>query len=223
MKKILFAFAMLVFSFPIYAQTFNLGIIGGINSQKFTTGVLHNAYTLSDLRSDAKTGYHIGAFARLGGRKLFLQPEVLYTVKRSTNTFVDNNPTAEYVGEGPTYTQDFDLRSVQVPLMLGYKLINLKLVSLRIFTGPAMTINLKDSQIKFTEHGLDVEPGLYNSKYFKDNVWDWWAGAGFDLGALVFDVHYEWGLTNISDANTTNISFNNKGNTFTLSVGFKFL
>ena len=121
-------------------------------------------------------------------------------------------------------SQSFDIKSLQVPLLLGYKLINLKVVSLRVFTGPAMSVILDNSQIKFTKSGsVVVDPSIYNPKDFKNNVWDWQAGAGIDIANLVFDVRYEWGLTNFTDSNSQKISFNNKGKTLSFSVGFKFL
>jgi hypothetical protein len=144
MKKLLLSFVVWCLTLPMYAQTFNLGILGGINSNRVTTGTLSgsNSYTFSDLKSDASMGYHLGAFARVGGKKLFLQPEVLYSVKKGSTSlnFSANN-------ENYPFTQELDLKAVQIPLLLGYKLINLKVASLRIFTGPAMSVNLKDSQI----------------------------------------------------------------------------
>ncbi len=223
MKKIFASVVFIGFCFSLSAQTFNLGIKGGINSQKIITGnnAGGNSYTLSDLRSDAKMGFNIGAFARLGGKKLYLQPEILYTVKKASN---EMNLYGNQTFAVPASSQSFNLKSVQVPLLLAYKLINLKVVSLRVFTGPAMSVILDNSEIKLTNSGsVIVDPTVYDPKYLKNNVWDWQAGGGIDIGNLVFDVRYEWGLTNVTDLNPEKISFNNKGNTFTFSVGLKFL
>jgi hypothetical protein len=108
--------------------------------------------------------------------------------------------------------------------LLGYKLIDLKLASIRVFTGPAMSVILKNSQISLTgSGGVAVDPSLYNPKTFKNNVWDWQLGGGVDVGPLVLDVRYEWGLTNVSDGDPTKIGFVNKGNILTFSLGYKFL
>jgi hypothetical protein len=223
MKKILASAVFIGFCFSLSAQTFDFGIKGGINSSKIITGsnTGTNSYTLSDLRSDVKTGYNIGAFMRLGGKRLYLQPEILYTVKKANN---EMNLIGNQTFAIPASSQSFNLKSVQVPLLLGCKLINLKIVSLRVFTGPAMSVILDNSEIKLTNSGsVIVDPSVYDPKNFKSNVWDWQAGGGIDVGNLVFDVRYEWGLTNVSDLNPQTISFNNKGNTLTFSVGFKFL
>lgn len=225
MKKILASVLFIALCFSLSAQTFNFGIKGGINSQKIIGGENTGGYTFSDLRADSKAGYHVGVFARMGGKRLYLQPECLYSVKKSSygmNWAIDGIQELTYSSQ--TFDQTFDLKSIQVPLLLGLKLINLKVVSLRVFTGPAMSVILKDSQIKLSDSGSPVvDPTLYDPKYFKNNVWDWQAGGGLDIGNLVLDVRYEWGLTNITETNPQKISFNNKGNTFTFSVGFKFL
>ena len=109
-------------------------------------------------------------------------------------------------------------------MLLGYKLLDLKLASVRVFTGPAMSVILNNSSMKLTSAGGGaVNPHLYNPDTFKNNVWNWQLGGGVDVGPLVLDVRYEWGLTNVSDGDVTKIGFVNKGNMLTFSLGYKFL
>lgn len=215
--------SLLTFTFSTFGQTFNLGLKFGINSQKITTDSPNiNGYSFSDFKSDAKMGYNIGAFARIGGNKIYLQPELLYsTNKGNTDLLVGSSPSG---GLTPgTYNQSLDIKSIQVPLLLGYKLIDLKLASIRVFTGPAMSVILNNSRINLTNSGVVVDPNLYNPKTFKNNVWNWQLGGGVDVGPIVVDVRYEWGLTNVSDGDVTKIGFINKGNILTFSLGYKFL
>lgn len=199
MTVVLSTFAQLPF-------TFDLGVKAGINSSKITTDNFSvSNYTYSDFKSDAKSGYNLGAFARIGGKKIYLQPELLYCVKNSEST-------------SGTTTQTVKLKTIQIPVLLGFKLIDLKLASIRAFTGPAMS---------FVMSGSSVESNLPNidPKNFKNNIWDWQLGAGVDVGPLTFDVRYGWGLTKVSDGNSNvnSIGFVNKGNTLTFSLGFKFI
>jgi hypothetical protein len=224
MKKILFAVVLLTFTSSIFSQTLNFGIKAGINSQKITTDSYKGigGYTFSDFKSDTKLGYNVGVFARLGANKLYLQPEVLYSIKKGSAS----QNLAESSGslDAGVYTQTFDVKSIQVPLLLGYKLIDLKLASVRLFTGPAMSVILRNSQISLTgSGGVAVDPSLYDPKTFKNNVWNWQLGGGVDVGPLVLDVRYEWGLTNVSDGDVTKIGFVNKGNILTFSLGYKLL
>lgn len=223
MKKILFAAALLAFTSSTFAQTFDLGVKVGLNSQKITTDhPSASGYTFADFKSDAKMGFNIGGFARLGTNKYYFQPELLYSIRKgSTNLAVGTSPTGG-VPAG-NYTQAVDVKSIQVPLLLGYKLLDLKLASIRAFTGPAMSVILKSSQIKLTNSGgVVVDPALYNPNTFKNNAWNWQLGAGADVGPIVFDVRYEWGLSNVSGGDATKIGFVNKGNILTFSLGYKF-
>jgi hypothetical protein len=109
-------------------------------------------------------------------------------------------------------------------LLVGYKLIDLKLASVRVFTGPAMSVILSNSKIGLTSSvGSVFDPSLYDPKNLKNNVWDWQMGGGVDVGRYVFDVRYEMGLTKVSGGDPNKVSFANKGNTLTFSVGFKFI
>jgi len=188
---------------------FTIGLKAGINSSKITTdNPTVSGYTFSDFKSDAKSGYNLGAFARFG-TKVYLQPELLYCVRNGETNFMSS---------GVAKSQSIKLKTIQIPVLLGFKLIDLKLASIRAFTGPAMS---------FATTGSTVESNLVNvdPKNYKKNIWDWQLGGGVDVGMITLDVRYSWGLSNLSDVNTntTNIGFTNKGNTLTFSLGFKFI
>lgn len=212
MKKSIIIIALLAFGLSAFAQlpfTFDLGIKAGINSSQITTeNASFNNVTYENFTSAAKSGYNIGAFARLGGKRLYLQPELLYCRRNSQS-----------VSESSAAIQTVDLKSIQVPVLLGYKLINLKVASIRVFTGPAMSFVLNSSSVDIVASNIQN----FNPRNFKNNIWDWQLGAGIDILKLTFDVRYEWGLTNTSDGNLSNIGFVNKGKVLTFSLGFKFI
>lgn len=184
------AFAQLPF-------TFDLGIKGSINSSKINT---QNTPTYADFQSAAKSGYNLGLFARMGGKRMYFQPELLYCQKNGQSS-------------SGSLTQTLDLKTIQIPLLLGYKLIDLKVASIRAFTGPAMSFPTSGSSIK--SNLTNLSPGN-----LKNNIWDWQLGGGVDILKFTFDIRYEWGLSNISGGT---IGFVNKGNVLTFSVGFKFI
>jgi len=207
MKKSILTFTLMTLVLSTFAQLpFTIGVKGSINSSKITTDNYSlNGVTLNDFRSDAKSGYDLGAFARLG-TKIYLQPELLYCVRKGQSM------------SGST-AQNLDIKSIQVPVLIGAKLIDLKLASIRAFTGPAMSFVMNSSEITYS----GVTAGLYDTKNYKNNIWDWQLGAGVDVGPLVLDVRYEWGLSNVSEGKVGSIGFVNKGNTLTFSLGFKFI
>jgi len=198
--------AVVLSSFAI--GPFTIGLKGGINSSKITTdNYSGQGVTFNDFRSDAKSGFNVGAFARLG-TKIYLQPELLYCVRNSQST--DATGIA---------TQSVKLKTIQVPILLGFKLIDLKLASIRAFTGPAMSFPMKSSKVTYD----GVSAGITDTENYKNNIWDWQLGAGVDVGMITLDCRYEWGLSNTSEGNPSKVGFVNKGNTLTFSVGFKFI
>lgn len=209
MRKTILTFALMTVVLSTFAiGPFTIGLKGSINSTKITTDNYSvGDFNYSNFKSDAKSGYNLGAFARLG-TKIYLQPELLYCVRNSQST------------DG-TAKQSVKLKTIQVPILLGIKLIDLKLASIRAFTGPAMSFPMKSSKVTYE----GVSGPIYDTENYKNNIWDWQLGAGVDVGMITLDCRYEWGLSKTSDGsvNVSNPSFVNKGNTLTFSVGFKFI
>ncbi len=208
MRKSILTFTLMTLVLSTFAiGPFTLGIKGGINSTKITTDNYSSSVgelNYSNFKSDSKSGYNLGAFARFG-TKVYLQPELLYCVKNSQST--DGTGAAN---------QSVKLKTIQVPILLGFKLIDLKLASIRAFTGPAMSYVLKSSNVEMNLPNFDP-------KNYKNNIWDWQLGAGVDVGMITLDCRYEWGLSNTSEGNMNNVGFVNKGNTLTFSLGIKFI
>jgi len=207
MKKSILTITLMTMVLSTFAQlpfTFDLGLKAGINSNQInTSNATINNINYTNFTSPGKSGFDFGVFARLGGKRLYLQPELLYCQQKgqSSNALV---------------TQDLNIKTIQVPVLLGFKLINLKVASLRAFTGPSMSYVLTSSNIKMNLPNFDP-------KNFKNNIWNWQLGAGVDILKFTFDVRYQWGLSNTSDGTLNNVGFVNKVNSLTFSIGFKFI
>jgi hypothetical protein len=207
MRKTILTITLMTLVLSTFAQLpFAIGIKGSINSSKITTDDYKvSNFNYANFKSDAKSGYNLGVFARLG-TKIYLQPELLYCVRNSESH------------SGST-SQTLKLKTIQIPVLLGIKVIDLKLASIRAFTGPAMSYVLKGSDITYA----NITGSAGDPKNYKNNIWDWQLGAGVDVGPIVVDVRYEWGLSNTSGGNISQVGFVNKGNTLTFSLGFKFI
>jgi len=207
MKKSFLTISLVIIVMSSYAQlpfTFDFGLKAGINSsQIITSSSTINSVNYSNFTSPGKSGFDFGAFARLGGKRIYLQPELLYCQQNSQSS-------------NALITQEVNLKTIQVPVLLGFKLINLKVASLRAFTGPSMSYVLTSSNIKMNLPNFDP-------KNFKNNIWNWQLGAGVDILKFTFDVRYQWGLSNTSDGTLNNVGFVNKVNSVTFSIGFKFI
>jgi len=191
MKKTLMTLSLLALAMVTFAATFDLGIKVGYNTSKISTD-------WSTIKADSKGGYNFGAFGRFGGTKLYLQPEFLYVVKNGGFS----------VGSS---TDAIKMKSIQIPVLLGYKLIDLKVASIRAFTGPAISF----------ETGYNSDRNFsYN---YKNSTLGYQLGAGVDVLMFTFDVRYEWGLSKSFDTSSFGSNFTSKGNTFSVNLGFKFL
>ncbi len=191
MKKTLMTLSLLTLAMVTFAATFDLGIKAGYNTSKISTD-------LSTIKADSKGGYNFGAFGRFGGKNFYLQPEFLYVVRN------------EGFSVGSAYDA-IKMKSLQVPVLLGYKLIDLKVVSIRAFTGPAISFST----------GYESDKSFkYN---FNNSTWDYQLGAGVDVLMFTFDIRYEWGLSKTFDTSSLGSNFTSKGNTFSVNLGFKFL
>jgi hypothetical protein len=195
MKKIL------IFLIVLFAALDNFG--------QFTFGP-KLAYTTSKLSTDfdsihesIKNNYQVGVFFRFG-KKLYLQPEIAYATSGGNLKL-----------EGTTLTEKIKLKNLYVPVLIGYKLINTKIINLRIFAGPVANFIL-NKEVVFDE---SLTPPVQESD-LKNIAWGMDVGAGVDVFFLTLDLRYEFGLNNIYDgAGPQTI----KSNVFVVSLGFKLL
>ena len=201
MKKILLTVSFLACVVLTFGQTLDFGVKAGFNTSSIA-GSLNNVSSSFKSRS----GSNIGIFARLGGSKLYLQPELLYATKNSSFDAT--------VSLGQTSTNTIKIHTIQIPVLLGYKLLDLKLASIRAFTGPAGSFVTSGSITNI------------NAQEVKDNLnsmnWAWQLGAGVDVLKFTLDVRYEMGMNNITKNQIQDYISINKGNIFTISLGFKF-
>lgn len=192
MKRLLILMAILTISVSVWSQPIiDIGLKGGINTSKMSIN-------LSDYNSDNITKMHIGAFGRIGWNKVYVQPEVYFTKKGGEFTY---NPLS-FFGE-------FDYSSVDVPVLLGFRLLNAKAADIHLIAGPVFGFVTKS----------DIEGNNdFNAQYFKDRYVGLQYGAGVDVLFLTIDLRMEHSGT-IYD----HPDFNGKNTSFMVTVGFKIL
>ncbi len=201
MKKSVLTFALMALVMVTIGQTFDLGVKASYNTTKFN---LSASAIKSGFTSGA--GANFGVFARIGGSKIYLQPELLYSSKTATY-ILKNDLTGAVISNN-----DVKFKTIQIPLLLGFKVLDLKIASLRAFTGPA-ALFVTDGSLKNLAN--QAKESFTSGKM----GWDWQLGAGVDVLMFTLDMRYELGLSELKSV--TMNSF--KGKTFTVSLGFKFL
>ncbi len=190
MKTKLVSFAILLFiSSALFSQSFSIGIKGGANLNKITG---------QSFKDEFSFGYHVGAFAHIGGGRLGLQPEVLFNqVNTDTATaFSQIYPSFNKVSH-------IQLHYLSIPVLLSYK-VN-KLLSLQ--AGPQFGI-LLDQNKNLVQNGKDA---------FKSGNFSLVGGAQLNL--LKFRVYgrFVGGMTDIN-----NIADNDTWKTTAIQLGLGF-
>lgn len=202
MKRVLFSLALLFLTSTVFSQVvFDLGLKAGLNFSKLNTSDLttDGGFDIS-LDDEAITKMHWGAFGRVGFGRLFVQPEVYFTKKGGD---VSNDILNMAAG--------FDYSAVDVPLLLGFKIIKGKTIDLKVIGGPLFSF--------VTDADFDGDTDYFDEEFINDNLFGYQVGIGVDVLFITFDMRYEHSTDVYEQPGT--ISGN--ANTFILSVGFKIL
>lgn len=192
-KKLFISIFLLAFSTALIAQpTFDLGLKAGLNNSKVT-------FDTDGYNSESIVKYHVGAFGRLGFNRIFVQPEVYFSAKGG-----------EIDGNALGIATRFDYSTVDIPMLLGIKLIDGDRANFRIMGGPVFGF--------FTNQ--EIEPqDFFDSQFYKDNYLAFQYGIGADLLGFTLDFRIENTASKIYQQPNSDLDGNNK--TFMVSVGYK--
>jgi hypothetical protein len=206
MKKLVLLFTAVFLSGIGYAQ-FTFGPQIGFASSNLTLNV-------DSITSDAKSNFVVGAFARFG-KKIYLQPEINW----GTSGSVFQSPS---FNNASPVTQTINIKSIQVPVSLGWKIINLKVVNFRIYGGVTPSF-ITDINVN-TENGDGAEY-LISQDDFKNVLWNYQVGAGVDVLFLALNVSWMGGMTDVfaNDIQMNGKTLSSKSNILQVTLGWKIL
>lgn len=186
MKKLTIILILAVLALTGNAQGFfDLGPKVGINSSKISADI-------ADYNPETINKFQFGAFARINFGRIYVQPEAYFNSK-------------EYITQVnlSTTRDQFNLKTIDVPALLGFKLIDQKALNVRIMAGPVFSF-LTDKSAK----------SQFNETNIKNSRFGWQYGAGVDFMFLTFDARME------SYSKNFDPKFDSNG-TFVLSLGIK--
>ncbi len=149
--------------------------------------------------SEGNVGFHIGFWGKLDLPKIYLRPELIFSRTRS----------AYDTGSG---TKNYDVSRLDLPLLVGYKLIG----PLHVFIGPAFQYVLDNDLEDLSVDNVDQELAL-----------GFHVGGGINLGKIGVDIRYERGFSkneaDFIDNNITNVSgtVDTRPSQITLSASLK--
>lgn len=181
MKKIVILAFFSLIGLTTMAQSLpiSLGIHGGWNDAKIKA---------KEYKVESHGGYMIGASARINFGSIYLEPALNFAHKES-------KVTAGNIGK-------FKYSSIDIPVMVGYHILELPIFKLRGFVGPVASFTTK----KLKKDMFDTDKMMWNGK----------VGAGVDVWKVTFDIDYEFGLKKFGDGIKAPKSWN-------LTLGFKII
>ncbi len=198
MKKTFILMLAILFSGVLAAQPiFDLGLKAGLNNSKVT-------FDTHDYSSESVVKAHIGAFARIGWSRMYLQPEVYYSAKGGEVIEQNVNPIQR--------ASRFDLSTVDVPLLVGAKVLKGGFGNLRVMAGPVFCY--------MTSKKLDAE-NLLDKQYYNDHYLGYQYGVGVDFLSFFLDARMEHSINRFYYQPPEGLD--GKVRTFMLTFGIKIL
>jgi hypothetical protein len=194
----------------IFAQGFvSFGPKVGWNTDKLTTDY-------SQYMKDLKSGFQGGLFLSVYIKKFYVQPEAYFSLKRGALQTTIGNPFDP--ATTLSISQTISLKTIDVPVLVGYKFLDLKLVRFRIWGGPVASYILNKDFV-FAINGTNKSDRITRDD-FKDAIWSAQVGAGVDVLMLTFDIGYEFGLDSFLTIHSLD-NFNFRNNMFYCSLGWR--
>jgi len=203
MKKITFIFILFMASGFAFGQ-FSIGPKIGFNTSKLTTD-------LDQIESDATSNFNFGVFVRLG-TKIYLQPEINWL----TSGGVYKKPQ---IGDVKPIKQEVEMKSIEIPVIVGWRIINLGVGNIRVLAGPSATI-VTNTTVSTSDPDNFINP--IKESDIEDMLWGFNIGAGADILMFTLDIRYQMGLNEVIQE-VEGFSFNSKNNMFAVSLGWKIL
>ncbi|NDV46687.1 PorT family protein [Paludibacter sp. 221] len=219
MKKLILSL-VLFFSVATLAhsQLFNIGIKTGYNSSLTLSSI--SSTVNYDFSNEFFNNMHFGVFGRLYFGKLYVQPELLYSMEKRNYQVTINDVVNQ--GENLTFDNLLKMKTIDVPVLVGYKLLDLKLVSLRGYAGPKFRFDVGSTLALDPKNIAQTDMDKLSTD-FKNAAVGLELGLGVDVLMLTFDVRYNF-INNLYETTWDSVGDAVKGipaSTFIFSLGWK--
>ena len=202
---------------------FNYGAKGGFQAIAYNNPVFEiDGYEFdSNTLHSNKIGYTIAPFARVTKNRVYAQAECAFGITRHSFDFKSTSNDESIIPNDVTY----NLRTMclQVPIVVGYNIIDEDKYVMSLFTGPK-------TKFVFTSHSKQEFKHFSNNdleEVLKKRCYFWEVGLGVKIGHVFFDFVYDLGITKASEYIVSNIEdrkfrSDRRDNIFSFSVGMIF-
>ncbi|MBP8944694.1 MAG: PorT family protein [Paludibacteraceae bacterium] len=219
MKKFVYSAIFLLCGIFAYGQIdfgFKLGYNSSVGLNDLNS-ITKGKYTLDSAKIDAKNNFMVGAFSRINFGKIYLQPELLYVGGKK------NYSETVIVSEGNTasYDKKVTMSMIDIPVLLGYKLLDLKLANVRVFVGPKFRFNA-GSKFKVENFNFTGEISTDDiTKEIKKSQVGLESGLGVDILKLTIDARFNL-IKDMYQTKLKEVTIDDfQANTIQISVGWK--
>lgn len=213
-----------------HQQKINFGMKGGFNSSMYFIDKFKiQDVTIDEIQNNYKTGYFGTLFMKINMQKHYIQPELSFNVSKSGIEF--DKIGSQHPDIDPEYaTITSIIRSVELPVLYGFKFIKEGPYSMSFFLGPKLKYVWKNKSklefISFDQKGINEELYPVNISSV--------VGLEVSISNILFDFRYEIGLHNVSKSITydnindngqeqvSSILFKRRCNILSFSLGFIF-
>lgn len=200
------------------------------------------SYQKADIKAGFSNHFTAGIFGRVTVGRVYVQPEVLYF--KTSNVFdahvigVEENENLFNLPTGANVNLTLNQMNLQVPILVGFNVIDLDVVTLRAQVGPTANFVLQSKTLydqTYTLEGQTAEIAntTTDEKFNPKSIsWGVQAGLGVDVvKRITLDINYNFGLSKMFDAlNETTLGEtfdfsnidNTKQNMFMVTIGYKF-
>jgi hypothetical protein len=200
MKKLLLLLTIALVSAGYSFGQFALGVRIGYNASKITTNI-------DSIKAGFNSGFHVGIWSHFG-KRLYFAPELLYTLSGGVFTS-EGNVAADQ------WKQKVTVGSMDVPLLLGFKIIHSKLITWRIEAGPEASF-VFNSKVK----DENTFTGPLTTSNINTANWYVIGGTGINILFLALDIRYQYGLNDMIK-DVQNQTYDSKSSLLVVSLGFK--
>jgi len=183
---------LIIFNLPSHAEVKFYPQVG-VNSTFLTE-------TLTGITYSSSVGWQAGMSVQFG-KMIHFQPGIFYKNSRK-------NLVLTVAGT----SDEARANHLNIPALIGVKILPLKVVDLRINAGPSFNYLLSVG-----ENDLNLTKDDY-----KDIVWGLQAGFGLDVLFLSFEISYEFGLTNYFEYDILENIISSKANIVRVNLGLRF-
>jgi hypothetical protein len=169
------------------------------------------SYQKADIKAGFSNHFTAGIFGRVTIGRVYVQPEVLYF--KTSNVFdahvigVEENENLFNLPTGANVNLTLNQMNLQVPILVGFNVIDLDVVTLRAQVGPTANFVLQSKTLydqTYTLEGQTAEIAntTTDEKFNPKSIsWGVQAGLGVDvLKRITLDINYNFGLSKMFDA-----------------------